>query len=225
MLQDDSRELSRWLASKPDARLHAREAAAAIASAPAAPTGEREALHEVALRINRLILMSAAKARQTADDPPEDRITDADIDRAEAELLAHIRAAVSAPVAVIPVERIERALSEVQALRDTYFTDSPCGGTVDRCVYVFRNALHRGTAPAPVAAPPAASGVEAQWVETAMNLADDYARAYELHGSEKRYGRSSLEYVEKLKAEVRAAREDLRAHLSTALTGAAKEVK
>lgn len=32
MLQDDSRELSQCLASKPDARLHAREAAAAIAT-------------------------------------------------------------------------------------------------------------------------------------------------------------------------------------------------
>ena len=30
MLQDDSRGLSRWLASTPDARRHAREAAAAI---------------------------------------------------------------------------------------------------------------------------------------------------------------------------------------------------
>jgi len=32
MLQDDSRALSRWLASTPDARRHAREAAAAFAA-------------------------------------------------------------------------------------------------------------------------------------------------------------------------------------------------
>lgn len=30
MLQDDSKKLSKWLASKPDARLHVREVAAAI---------------------------------------------------------------------------------------------------------------------------------------------------------------------------------------------------
>jgi hypothetical protein len=38
MLQDDSKQLSKWLASKPDAPLHAREAAAAIAQ-PAEPRG------------------------------------------------------------------------------------------------------------------------------------------------------------------------------------------
>ena len=40
LLQDQSRELSRWLADKPDARLHAREAAAAIAQQPAASVGQ-----------------------------------------------------------------------------------------------------------------------------------------------------------------------------------------
>lgn len=44
MLQDLSRELSRWLADKPDARLHAREAAAAIAAQPSAPSVCNEGL-------------------------------------------------------------------------------------------------------------------------------------------------------------------------------------
>jgi hypothetical protein len=45
---------------------------------------------QAALMVNRLILMSGAQARQDGTEPQEDRITDADIDGLEAELLAHI---------------------------------------------------------------------------------------------------------------------------------------
>lgn len=49
LLQDDSRALSRALAGKPDAKLHAREAAAAIAAAPQ-PTVQAEAVMWAAWR-------------------------------------------------------------------------------------------------------------------------------------------------------------------------------
>lgn len=43
MLQDDCKPLSKWLASKPDARRRVREAVAAIATSdPARTTGGRE---------------------------------------------------------------------------------------------------------------------------------------------------------------------------------------
>jgi hypothetical protein len=49
MLQDDSRGLSQWLASKPDARRHAREAAQAIRRLPNCAV-ECEALCQMSVR-------------------------------------------------------------------------------------------------------------------------------------------------------------------------------
>jgi hypothetical protein len=43
---------------------------------------------EVALLLNRLILMASAKAQQQPNEPPEDRIADAEIDALEAQILA-----------------------------------------------------------------------------------------------------------------------------------------
>ena len=54
------------------------------------------ALKDVALLLNQLILMSSAKAQQEPGEPPQDRITDADIDGLEADVLEAVRAAVLA---------------------------------------------------------------------------------------------------------------------------------
>lgn len=44
--------------------------------------------HEIALLLNKLILASSAQGRQShGDTPPEDRITDADIDGIERKIL------------------------------------------------------------------------------------------------------------------------------------------
>jgi hypothetical protein len=80
----------------------ASEVEAARASLPA-PT-DAEWMKEAALKINRLILLSGAKIRSEGD-PPEDRITDADIDRLESELLAHLRARPAEPTPSVDVLR------------------------------------------------------------------------------------------------------------------------
>jgi hypothetical protein len=58
----------------------------------AAPADREAWMLKAALMINRLILAACGKASQPAETPPEDRITDADIDALEAALLAHLRA-------------------------------------------------------------------------------------------------------------------------------------
>lgn len=47
LLQDDSRELSRWLANKPDARRRVREACADIARARQEQDGDRRGLKTI----------------------------------------------------------------------------------------------------------------------------------------------------------------------------------
>ena len=69
------------------------------------------ALKDVALLLNRLILMSSAKAQQEPGEPPQDRITDADIDGLEADVLEAVRAAVLA-------ERERKLAHNVLAMAD-----------------------------------------------------------------------------------------------------------
>jgi hypothetical protein len=88
----------------------------------AAPADREAWLKEATLMINQLILMASGKASQPAETPPEDRITDADIDALEAALLAHLRARPAA-----------QALSEeqiIQIAKATKSAEPGCDGYV-----------------------------------------------------------------------------------------------
>lgn len=68
---------------------------------------------EVALLLNRLILMASAKGGQQPDEPPEDRITDADVDALEARILALVRSQdEEPPVGVYALRDVVRSLRE-----------------------------------------------------------------------------------------------------------------
>jgi hypothetical protein len=74
---------------------------------------------------------------------------------------------------------------------------------------------------AALSAPVAASGVSALWVEEAEQLADNAINAHATWFAECALGELSNFHMPHLESEKDAAREALRAHLSTALTGAA----
>jgi hypothetical protein len=82
-------------------------------------------------------------------------------------------------------------------------------------------AIIRAALSVPVAAQPAASGVSALWVEEAEQLADNAINAHATWFAECALGELSNFHMPHLESEKDAAREALRAHLSTALTGAA----
>jgi hypothetical protein len=112
-------------------------------------------------------------------------------------------------------------------------------GDAQQCWHDIQQAIHALSAP--VAAPkltaaralahvrqdfeanrpaqPAASGVDAQWVAKANALADD------VENEAIAYGGASHSGAERALKVLDAAREALRAHLSTALTGAATKEK
>jgi hypothetical protein len=75
--------------------------------------------------------------------------------------------------------------------------------------------VYRAALSAPVAAQPAASGVDALWVENAMRLAEELETAAILYGDSKPESEREGQCCERMLA----AREALRAHLSTALKG------
>jgi hypothetical protein len=135
-------------------------------------------------------------------------------------LLADIRAALSAPVAApVPSALAIQPWPPGASMLQVAVAPNAAAGpypTAMRPATAEEVAAMQQRFAAPVAAQPAASGVDALWVDKAMELADDFAEVFAA------YKKNPSISTNITAGNARAA---LRAHLSTALTGAAKEAK